>query len=87
MAKKEYFPHIHTILQLVISLPVSTAEVERSFSALNRLKTVGRSSMGEARLNGLALAYVHKTMDISPEEIMKIWNSKGEHRTLNVFKS
>ena len=37
-----------------VTLPVTTATGERSFSALNYLKNYLRSKMGEERLNGLA---------------------------------
>ena len=45
-------------------MPVTTCSVERSFSALKRLKTASRSTMLEPRLNGLALICVHKKMKI-----------------------
>jgi hAT family C-terminal dimerisation region len=38
----------------IVTLPVTTATGERSFSALKYLKNYLRSKMGEERLNGLA---------------------------------
>lgn len=35
---------------------------ERSFSAMRRLKTYLRSTMGQKRLNGIMLLHVHKEM-------------------------
>jgi len=84
-AKKEYFPSVNIMLSLLLSLPVSTAEVERSFSALKRLKTVSRSSIGEARLNGLALPYIHRNLEIPVARIVNLWYSKGERRILTAF--
>jgi hypothetical protein len=41
------FPNIRTLLQIMATLPVSTATAERSFSTLRRLKTYTRSTMGK----------------------------------------
>ena len=48
----------------------SVASAERSFSALRRLKTWLRSSMGEDRLSGLALLNVHRDMNVDIENII-----------------
>lgn len=41
------------VIELVFCLPISNAKVERLFSAMNRIKTEGRASLGEKRLNSL----------------------------------
>lgn len=56
---KHAFCNIYTILQLLATLPMSSASSERSFSTLKYLKTYLRNTMGQERLNGLALMYVH----------------------------
>ena len=56
------FPNISTLLKIYATLPVSTATRERSFSSLKFLKNYLHSTMCEERLNGLALAYIHKDM-------------------------
>jgi hypothetical protein len=48
------------LLKLVLVMPASNAVSERSFSALRRVKTCLRSSMGADRLNRLMLLHVHK---------------------------
>ena len=55
-----FFPNVHAMLQLLLTLPVGSVACERSFSKLLRLKTWDRCSMGANRLNGLCLMYVHK---------------------------
>ena len=52
---KVTFPTIFTALQLLVTIPVTTCECERSNSVLKRLQTYLRSTIGEERLNGLAL--------------------------------
>ena len=41
----------------------------RNFSSLKRLKTWSRTSMVNARLNGLALAYIHKPTEIDGSSV------------------
>jgi hypothetical protein len=49
------FPNLFKFCQLVLTLPVSSASAERSFSTLKRVKTYLRSSMTDNRLNHLCL--------------------------------
>ena len=42
-----FFPNIHTMLQLLLTLPVGSVACERSFSKVRRLKTWDRCSMGQ----------------------------------------
>ena len=52
---KAAFPTLIKQLQIALTIAVSTAECERSFSALKRIKTFLRSTMSEQRLTNLAL--------------------------------
>lgn len=65
-----FYPHIHTLLKLLASLPVSTASVERSFSTLKRVKTYLRNKMGNERLTGLALMSAHSNQTISVDDVL-----------------
>lgn len=47
---KEIYPNIKLLLKIFITLPVSTATPERSFSSLKRLKTHLRNTMNEVRM-------------------------------------
>lgn len=47
LCKKEMFPNIHFLVQILCTLPVSTATPERTFSCLKRLKTNLRNTMTE----------------------------------------
>jgi hypothetical protein len=49
------FPQLFLALKIYFAIPVSSAEGERSFSCLRRLKTWLRTTMGEERLSSLAL--------------------------------
>lgn len=56
------FPTLVKLLQIALTIAVSTAECERSFSALKRIKTFLRSTMSEQRLTDLALLSVEKQL-------------------------
>ena len=60
----EPFPIISKMITILATLPVTSAEAERSFSTLRSLKTWLRSTMSEERLAGLALMRVH--LDLVP---------------------
>src|SRR6218665_2471187 len=58
------FPNIKTIFELLLTLPVGSCSCEHLFSAMQRLKTWQRSTMGESRSNGLALMNIHSNNDV-----------------------
>ncbi|XP_065209889.1 zinc finger MYM-type protein 1-like [Planococcus citri] len=49
------FPETFKLLTLILTIPVTSAAAERSFSALKRIKTYLRNTQGEERLSCLAL--------------------------------
>ena len=50
------------LCELILSIPTTTASVERSFSALKRVKTYTRNSQGQERLQSLALLSIEKEL-------------------------
>jgi hypothetical protein len=76
---EESFSEVYKVLQIALTTPVSTAEAERSFSTLKRIKTFLRNSMGQNRLNALAICSIHK------EEINEIPNFNN--RVIEMFAS
>ena len=73
---------IATLFELMATLPVTTCTCERSISALCRLKTYLRSTMGEDRLSGLALLHTHYSMEIDLTEVMRIFFRKFPRRII-----
>lgn len=55
-------PEVTKLVKLALTVPVTSCTSERSFSGLRRLKTYLRSTMGQARLNHVALLNCHKTL-------------------------
>ena len=73
---KETFPIIYTALQILGTIPVTTCECERSNSALKPLKDYKRSTIGQERLNGLALLSVYQSIPRDYERILDIFATK-----------
>ena len=55
---RDAFPSIHRLL-IACTLPISSAEAERFFSLMKRIKTFTRSTMSEECLSDLAVIAMH----------------------------
>ena len=64
------FANIKIALRILATLPVTSCECERSFSAMRRLKNCTRSTMVEERLNGLALMEIHQDIEPSVQQVI-----------------
>jgi hypothetical protein len=58
---KDVFPNLRTALQILLTISVSVASCERSFSKLKLIKTHLRSTMTQERLTDLAILSIEKT--------------------------
>ena len=63
-------------------LPVTSAECERSFSTLERLKTYLRSAMTTERQSGPAMMNIHYGRAIDIDEIVNIFATQHPRRLL-----
>ena len=43
------------LLRILITIPMTSVEAERTFSSLKRIKTFLRNTMGQSRLNSLSV--------------------------------
>ena len=79
---RKTFDQIEQLVHLLLTIPSSSAEAERSFSKLRRLKSYLRSRMKQNRLNNLSVLYVHKdkldTLDV--DEVVKAFIAKCDSR-------
>ena len=57
----QYFPNICPLLQILATLPVTTAEAERIVSKLERTLTAIRSTVTEQRPEALMLLQTHRS--------------------------
>ena len=56
----ETFSEVSKLLEIVLVTPISTADSERSFSTMKRIKTFLRNTMLQGRLNSLACLSIQK---------------------------
>lgn len=64
------FPTLTQVIQISLTIPVSSCTCERTFSVLRRLHTWLRSTMGQDRLHHLAI------MSVEREELSKLSHSQ-----------
>lgn len=57
---KSMLSEVHDLLRLYLTVPITSATSERSFSALRFVLTYLRSTMSEQRLNNCLLLHIHK---------------------------
>lgn len=57
---KDVFFYVYKLLKLAITVPFTSASVERSFSGLKRIETYLRNSMTQQRLNSLSSMSINK---------------------------
>ena len=86
----EVFSETVTLLKILITTPMTTAEAERCFSTLKRIKTFLRNTMTQDRLNALAMLSMEKRLvtemtDFNQKVIEKFAGLK-ERRAKFMFK-
>ncbi len=59
----EIYPNFWTALRIALTLPVTVAQAERSFSKLKLIKSYLRSTMSQQRLNGLAIISINHSIE------------------------
>ncbi|XP_049293555.1 zinc finger MYM-type protein 1-like [Anopheles funestus] len=76
------FPNMETLLKIFLTIPISNASGERSFSVLKRVKNYLRNSMGESKLNSLAMLYIEQDLmdELDTEKIMEEFARKKSRR-------
>ncbi|KAJ8349613.1 hypothetical protein SKAU_G00247430 [Synaphobranchus kaupii] len=82
------FTQVEALVRLLMVVPAASAEAERSFSALRRLKTWLRSTMVQMRLNNVAVCHIHKEIldEVSKRKICQEFILANEYRK-HVFGS
>ena len=73
------FPNLNVLANICLTIPVSTASVERSFSQTKLIKTRLRNNIGNASLNYLMLIAIESPNVLNDSEfdcIVDIWKEK-----------
>ena len=79
---RKLFRQVKMLFRLLLTIPCTGAQAERSFSCLRRLKTYMRNSMAQMKLNHLAVLHVHQeiTDNVDIVAIAKEFVSKCDSR-------
>jgi hypothetical protein len=80
------FPNIKCLLTILSVIHITTASAERSFSSLKRIKTYLRSTMGQERLNGLAMLRLNKDIQVKPGEILDVFTKNQTKTSIRPMK-
>jgi len=70
---KSVFPNLYKLLQVAISIPISLATCERSFSAMHKIKTWLRISMLQEKFNNSSILYIEKDININIENVIDVF--------------
>ena len=78
----EIYPNLWTALRIALTLPVTVAQAERSFSKLKLIKTYLRSTMSQERLTGLGIISINHQIgeQISYNDIIDDFASRKARR-------
>ena len=66
------FPNVFTLTKIRCTLLVTSAEWERSFSTMRRLRTWLRSTMKSDRLSSLAIMNIHENVEVDCKEAAQL---------------
>jgi len=74
----QVFPNLYKMIQIALTLPISSATCERSFSAMRKIKTWLRTSIHQKKFNELSILYIEKdkTKALSNEAILNTFNKQ-----------
>lgn len=82
--RKDQYPNFYWLLQLTLTLPVSSAASERSSSVMKRIRNWLWSAMAQDRFSDLSLLYIENdlTANLSGENIVDIYANRKKRRIL-----
>ena len=83
--KHETYPLVYLLIKLVLTLPIATATVERSFSVIKYIKNELHNRMGDRWMNDCLIVYIEKDVACSIDNetiVQRFQNMKTRKRQL-----
>nr|CAH7746247.1 unnamed protein product [Callosobruchus chinensis] len=74
---EDAFPNLVIFLRILLTLPISVASGERSFSKLKTIENSLKSSMSQERLTGLALISIEPEITMNYDKIINVFSESG----------
>ncbi|KAJ9537272.1 hypothetical protein OSB04_030005 [Centaurea solstitialis] len=80
--RDQVFPLVYLLIKLAFTLPVATATVERSFSAMHIVKNRLRNRMGDQWMNDNLVTYIEKDVlaEVKNEDIIDVFQKMKTRR-------
>ena len=80
--KHETYLLVYLLVKLALTLPISIATAERSFSVMKYIKNELRNRMGDQWMNDCLIVYIEKDVacSIDNETIMQRFRNMKTHR-------
>ena len=77
------YKNILALMDLLLTLPASSAEAERGFSQLKNVKTKLRTRLTAERVTDLLTVQLNapSIKDFDPTEAIQLWNNPGRQRS------
>jgi hypothetical protein len=66
---RDLYRAVSIIISILLIMTVSSATTERSVSAIRRVKSYLRSTMGDERLSNLSLMHIHRHVQVDLDMI------------------
>ena len=81
------FPELIKLLKIALTIAVNTAQCERSFSTLKRVKSYLRSTMSEQRLSDLAILSIERELssDVSLDDAVTEFSGIDGNRRILLY--
>lgn len=78
VVEKQTYPNLFKLLQVALSIPISSATCERSFSSMRRIKNWLRSSMTQDRFTFLSILNIERdiTNKVNVDDIVNKFAEK-----------
>lgn len=83
---QDAFPVLYNLVKIAMTIAVSTASCERSFSALKRIKTYLRSTMGDQRLSDLGIISIERELSksIPFDRVFNLFVNRDKNRRITL---
>ena len=78
--KSILFPNIHTILRIILTLPVTTCTCKRSISVLNRVKSFNGTTQLDDRLTGLCIICAYRDVETNWDKVVNTFANNNPRR-------
>lgn len=82
---KDVFPNLFKLIQVGLTIPISSATCERSFSSMRRIKNWLRTSMEQAKFTDLSIINIERDLSNTIDKNIIINNFALSQRRISLI--